>query len=402
MTARTEFIAGGTVTSSRGFGAGATYSGIKAAANGALDLGILTCQVPCCAAGVFTTNRFRAEPVALSAERLKSGQATAIVVNSGCANAATGKQGLADAARMAELAAERLALAPHQVLVASTGVIGKRLEMDRVEAGIAGISLSADGGHKLARAMMTTDTVPKEVAVKTSEGYTIGGVAKGAGMIHPRMGTMLCFLTTDATVEAVFLAEALKEAADMSFNMVSIDGDTSPNDAMVILASGLAGGQAIGTGSRRAALFKEALNKVCIHLARAIAADGEGATRLIEVSVCGAASLKDARWAARTVASSSLVKTAVHGSDPNWGRILAAAGRSGARMDTEKADLYIGGIPLLKGGQVLPFDEIKASAALSQDEVSIALDLNLGDGQATAWGCDLTAQYVAINSDYRT
>ena len=249
---------------------------------------------------------------------------------------------------------------------------------------------------------MTTDTVPKEVAIKTNEDYIIGGVAKGAGMIHPQMGTLLCFLTTDAPVEAVFLAEALKEAADISFNMISVDGDTSPNDTMFILASSLAGGEIIDASSRRADLFKEALNKVSIHLAKVIAADGEGATRLIEVSVCGATNLRDARLVARTVVASSLVKTAIHGSDPNWGRILAAVGRSGATINTERVDFYIGGIPLLKDGDVLPFDEIKASAALSQGEVSIALDLNLGGGQATAWGCDLTAEYVTINSDYTT
>jgi glutamate N-acetyltransferase/amino-acid N-acetyltransferase len=249
--------------------------------------------------------------------------------------------------------------------------------------------------------MMTTDTAPKEAAVRV-KGYTIGGAAKGSGMIHPTLATMLCFLTTDAGVDKVFLGEALRKATDISFNMVTVDGDTSPNDMVLLLANGRAGSEIIAQNSRAADNFQEALNQVCIRLAKAVAADGEGATKLIEVTVSGAATAADARSAARTVAGSSLVKTAVHGSDPNWGRILAAAGRSGARMAASKIDLSIGDICLVRGGGVLPFDEGRAAEALSGREVAITLDLNLGNDQATAWGCDLSQEYVTINSRYTT
>lgn len=401
MTANFELITGGTVTSPEGFSAGATYAGLKTASNDALDLGILVSEVPCAAAALFTTNSFKAAPVLLCQQQLKDGKATALVVNSGCANAGTGEPGLGDAITMTELTAERLKLPPQHILVASTGVIGQRLPMAKIKAAIAKINLSEDGGHDLARAMMTTDTAPKETAVRIKS-YTIGGAAKGSGMIHPTLATMLCFLTTDAGVDKVFLGEALRKATDISFNMVTVDGDTSPNDMVLLLANGRAGSEVIAQNSREADNFQEALNQVCIRLAKAVAADGEGATKLIEVTVSGAATAADARSAARTVAGSSLVKTAVHGSDPNWGRILAAAGRSGARMAASKIDLFIGDICLVRGGGVLPFDEARAAEALSGREVAITLDLNLGNDQATAWGCDLSQEYVTINSRYTT
>ena len=402
MIASIEFILGGTVTSPRGFSAGATYAGIKKMSAGVLDLGILVSEASPKMAAVFTTNSFKAAPITLSQQRLKTGRAAAVVVNSGCANAGTGEAGLADATEMAALAAEKLGLDAEQVLVASTGIIGQRLPMEKIRAGIAGIIPSAEGGHHLARAMMTTDTVPKEVAVAVTGEFTIGGVAKGAGMIHPQMATMLCFLTTDANIGAAFLAESLARAADVSLNMISIDGDTSPNDMLLIMANGKAGGEAIGPDSPRGRLFQQALEKACIHLARAIAGDGEGATRLIEVTVKGAVSDHDARKAARTVVSSPLVKTAVHGSDPNWGRILAAAGRSGARLEADRVDIYIGGIRLVAGGAALPVDMKKVARSLGGGEVNITIDLNLGGASATAWGCDLSAEYVAINSEYTT
>jgi glutamate N-acetyltransferase/amino-acid N-acetyltransferase len=274
--------------------------------------------------------------------------------------------------------------------------------MEKIRAGIAGITPSAEGGHHLARAIMTTDTVPKEVAVAATGEFTIGGVAKGAGMIHPQMATMLCFLTTDANVEAAFLTDSLARAADVSLNMVSIDGDTSPNDMLLIMANGKAGGEAIGPDSPRGRLFQQALEKACIHLVRAIAGDGEGATRLIEVTVKGATTDHDARKAARTVVSSPLVKAAVHGNDPNWGRILAAAGRSSARLEADRVDISIGGIRLVAGGAALPVDLKKVSKSLGGKEVNITIDLNLGGASATAWGCDLSAEYVAINSEYTT
>ena len=403
MTANIEIISDGTVSSPRGFKAGATYAGIKKESDGALDLGILASEVPCAAAALFTTNRFKAAPVVLCQERLKNSAATAVVVNSGCANAGTGEEGLSDAARMTKLTAARLGLPPDKVLAASTGVIGQRLPMEKVEAGIAGIGFSDNGGHELARAIMTTDTVPKEAAVRVKGEYIVAGVAKGAGMVHPTLGTMLCFLTTDARLDSAFLTAALKKAADVSFNMVSIDGDTSPNDMVLLLANGMATGELIKPNTEHAAVFQDALEQVCIHLSRAIAGDGEGATKLIEVTVKGAVTTEEARVAARTVASSSLVKTAVHGSDPNWGRILAAAGRSGAQLTELKTDLFIGGICLVRKGKAsVPFDEEKAAAALSGPEVFITLDLNLGSAEATAWGCDLSPEYVAINSEYTT
>jgi glutamate N-acetyltransferase/amino-acid N-acetyltransferase len=402
MTANIEFIPEGTVTSPRGFSAGATYAGIKKKSAGVLDLGLLVSETPPKIAAVFTTNSFKAAPVTLSQQRLKTGRAAAVIVNSGCANAGTGEAGQADAAEMAALAAEKLGLDAEQVLVASTGVIGQRLPMEKIRAGIAGIIPSAEGGHHLARAMMTTDTGPKEVAVAASGEFTIGGVAKGAGMIHPQMATMLCFLTTDANIEAAFLAESLARAADVSLNMVSVDGDTSPNDMLLIMANGKAGGEAIVPDSPRGRLFQQGLEKACIHLARAVAGDGEGATRLIEVTIKGAVSDYEARKAARTVVSSPLVKTAVHGSDPNWGRILAAAGRSGAELETDRVDIYIGGIRLVAGGTALPVDLKKVSKSLGGKEVNITIDLNLGGASATTWGCDLSAEYVAINSEYTT
>jgi glutamate N-acetyltransferase/amino-acid N-acetyltransferase len=253
----------------------------------------------------------------------------------------------------------------------------------------------------MALAMMTTDTVPKEAAVKAG-GFTIGGVSKGVGMIHPELATLLCFLTTDAAVDASFLKKALRKAVDVSFNMMSIDGDGSTNDTVLIMANGRAGGRPIVRDSRKAALFQEALNKICIHLARANARDGEGATRLIEVIVKGAATLADARQAARTIVSSSLVKAAVHGCDPNWGRIVAAAGRSGAALEPDKIVLEIGGVPLVENGVPVAFDKEKVVKALGCAEVNITLNLNLGRARATAWGCDLSADYVKINAEYTT
>ena len=401
MEAKLEFIPSGSVTSPKGFRAGATYAGIKKGKN--LDLGLLVSAVPCVAAGLFTTNRIKAAPVVLCQQRLRSGRASAVVVNSGCANACTGEQGLADAREMARLAAGVAGVSPEDVLVASTGVIGQHLPMERLKAGMGQLTLSPDGGHELARAIMTTDTVPKEVAVKSDEGgFIIGGVAKGAGMIHPNLATFLCFLTTDASVDLGFLKLALRQAADLSFNMVSIDGDTSTNDTVLLLANGMAGGKPISSGSRRAEIFQQALNQLCLYLAKTMARDGEGATKLIEVTVNGAPSIAEARLAARTVVSSPLVKSAIYGSDPNWGRIMAAVGRSGVEVVEAKIDLYLGNLCLVKGGRPQPFEREGAIKLLKGKEVSIVLDLNLGSNTATAWGCDLSEEYVKINSHYTT
>jgi len=397
-----EFIASGGVTTPQGFQAGVTHAGIKKK-DSALDLGILSSGASCVAAGVFTANRIKAAPVVLCQERLRNGRASAVVVNSGCANACTGEQGLADAAEMAGLAAEVVGVSPGDVLVASTGVIGQPLPMERLRAGVKQIVLTGEGGHELARAIMTTDTVPKEAAVRTEGGeFIIGGMAKGSGMIHPDLATLLCFLTTDASVELDFLRVTLQKAVGISFNMVSIDGDTSPNDTVLLMANGLAGSELISQSSRQADAFQQALNGLCIHLAKAIARDGEGATRLIEVTVDGATGVAEARSAARTIVSSPLVKAAVHGSDPNWGRIIAALGRSGVEVVEAKVDLYLDNICLVRGGCSLPFDREKAVRAMGGSEVSVFVNLNLGSATATAWGCDLSEEYIAINSQYTT
>ena len=325
-TDKIEFIDGGTVTSPKGFFAGAAKAGIKEGTD-KLDLGILFSETPCASAGVFTRTRITSAPVSLCQDRIKEGKVVAVVANSGCANAYTGEEGKADAIRMAELTAQGIGVDPEQVLMASTGVTGQLLPMDRIEYGISQVILSAEGGHDLAQAIMTTDTVPKEAAVSAKgDGFdfTIGGVAKGSGMIHPDMATMFCFLTTDAPVRPDFLQTALNEAMAVSLNMISIDGDTSPSDTVVLMANGQAGGELISEGSARAETFQATLNKVCIFLAKALARDGEGATRLIEVTITRAASIEQARTGARAVTASNLVKTAVYGADPNWGRIIMA------------------------------------------------------------------------------
>jgi len=298
-----------------------------------------------------------------------------------------------------------LGIKAEEVLVSSTGVIGVQLPMENVQRGISCIALSPEGGQDLTRAIMTTDTKPKTIAVRIKSGeseFTIGGTAKGAGMIHPNMATMLCFITTDAAINGEFLDSSLKKAVDTSFNLVSVDGDTSTNDTVLIMANGLAGNKEIVEQDSLGNDFQEALEQVCLHLAKSIARDGEGATRLIEAVVNGAVSLNDARLAARTIASSPLVKTAVHGCDPNWGRILAAAGRSGAELVQEKADVYIGDICLLKAGMPLAFDKKPVVDLLSCEEVQLRVELNLGNFSATAWGCDLSEEYVVINAEYTT
>ncbi len=392
-------ITGGTITSPKGFLAGATCAGIKT--SGGLDMGILYSEVSCVAAGLFTTNRIKAAPVLWCQEHIAGGKAQAIVTNAGCANACTGERGLEDATEMASLAAKRLGIARQDVLVASTGVIGEPLPIGLIGANMDNVALSKEGGHELAQAIMTTDTHAKEVAIVAGGGeFTIGGIAKGSGMIHPNMATLLCFLATDAAIDAYFLEKALREAVDVSFNMVTVDGDTSPNDMVLILANGMAGSINEGTGD--AEDFQAVLTEVCTYLARRIASDGEGATRLIEVTVDGALTVADARLAARTIAGSPLVKTAVHGCDPNWGRIVAALGYSGAEIDGARIDLFLNNIRLVAGGSPHPFDEEEVRMVMGGAEVPIRVCLNLGDCAATAWGCDLSAEYVTINSEYTT
>ena len=399
-----DFIKDGTVTSPAGFRAGATKAGIKK--SGGFDLGLLFSEGPSVAAGVFTTARIKAAAVVLCQEKLALGKAVAIVVNSGCANAYTGEQGLLDARAMAKRVASTIGCRPEEVLVASTGVTGKPLPMNLVRPGIIQLVLTVSGGHDLAMSIMTTDTRPKEVAVKVHFGdvsFTIGGIAKGAGMIHPNMATMFAFLTTDAKVGLEYLRGAIRRAADVTFNMISVDGDMSPSDTVIIMANGLAKNEVITSeDSPLAEVFELALTQVCLFLAKSIARDGEGATRLIEATVEGAATESDARLAARAIVGSSLVKTAVYGGDPNWGRIVAAVGRSGADVKESNIDVQIGQVKVLKGGIPLDFNEADVVAVFRESEVPIKVNLNLGEESATAWGCDLTPEYVKINSEYMT
>jgi glutamate N-acetyltransferase / amino-acid N-acetyltransferase len=404
MNAKIEVMPAGSVVSPQGFQAGAVYAGIKHPSQDVLDIGLLFSENVCNAAAVFTKNKIQAAPVILDRNKLNaSRQVQAVIVNAGCANACTGAEGMANAEKTAELAAEHLGIKARLVQVASTGVIGVQLPMAKITEGIARLAVSPQGGHNFTRAIMTTDTRPKEYALTVQAGpttFTIGGTVKGAGMIHPNMATMLGFLTTDAAVESEFLQSALWKAADISFNMITVDGDTSTNDTVLLLANGRAGNTLIKKGSPLAAVFQTALEQVCLYLAKAVAKDGEGATRLIEVQVNGAYNRQEARRAARIIAGSPLVKTAVHGGDPNWGRIIAAAGRSEVRLVPEKADVYIGEMCLMKSGVPQSFDKPAASALLKKNEVVLRVDLNLGKGQATAWGCDLSKEYITINADY--
>ncbi len=396
---------GAHVTTPRGFLAGATYAGMKTYGEGKLDLGLLYSERRCAAAATFTRNRVRGAPVIVSERHLADGHAQAVVANAGCANVATGAEGIADAEEMAAASAQALGIRAEDVVVASTGVIGHRLPMDRIRQSIPGIELSPAGGAELARAIMTTDTRPKTAGASFHAGgeeYTIGGIAKGSGMIHPDMATMFAIMTTDASCSPEFLRESLRAAVDESLNMVSVDHDTSTSDMALVLANGAAGGSPLEASPAARDIFRSALLQVCCSLARQIARDGEGATKLIEVQVEGAAHREDARRAARTISASPLVKTAVFGCDPNWGRVLMAAGRSGAALDQDRTSVWLGDICTFERGRPAPYSEVAASEYLGREEVVIRIDLGVGEATATAWGCDLTEDYVRINSEYTT
>ena len=402
----TVTTAGGGVTEPAGFRSGAVHCGIKKK-SGALDLTVLVADGDATVAGLFTTNLAQAAPVLVSKDHLRrnGGHARAIVVNSGCANACTGADGLANARQMTADVAAALGCAPEQVLVASTGVIGVGLDMGKVVPGIeaAVTGLSRRNGAATARAIMTTDPFPKEhsVRVETARGsFVVGGTAKGSGMIEPNMATMLGFLTTDALVPPALLQRALAESARDTFNAITVDGECSTNDCVFALASG-ASGVAIEEDTYPALL--EAMLAVSRELAVGIVRGGEGATKLIQVNVRDARTSDEARQVARTIANSPLVKTAVHGADPNWGRIVAAAGRSGVTFDVGKATVHIGDILLFEHG--LPRDEAAPDAAEYLKGTDIQIHVSLGSGgpgTATIWGCDLSAEYVKINGEYRT
>ncbi|NPV27035.1 MAG: bifunctional glutamate N-acetyltransferase/amino-acid acetyltransferase ArgJ [Firmicutes bacterium] len=397
-------ISGG-VTAPNGFKAAGVEAEIKN--KNKKDLAIIFSEKPAAAAAVHTLNRVKAAPILVNQEHLANGQAQAIVVNSGNANACNGEQGVADARRIAALAAELLGIAPQDVLVASTGVIGQPLPMERIEKGIreAVQKLDKAGGTAAAEAIMTTDTFKKELAIEiTIQGKTvkIGAMAKGSGMIHPHMATMLAFLTTDAAVTPTALQQAIRTATEQSFNLVTVDADMSTNDTAIILANGLAGNQPLTENSIDFPQFQAAVTFVCVELAKKIARDGEGATKLIEVQVKHAPTRQDARTAALAVVKSNLVKSAIFGKDANWGRILAAIGSSAAEFRPDQVDIWLGEVQVAADGSGLPFDEEAARQVLARPEVVITVDMKLGDAEATAWGCDLTYDYVKINASYRS
>jgi len=399
-------VDGGTITTARGFRAGGTFVGIKTYSEDKMDMGMLLSDTPCSAAGVFTKSTLVSPSVTVNRETLAAGAPVrGLVVNSGIANAGVGEQGYIDAKEMAAVAAAGLGVKPEEVLVFSTGVIGVELPMALINKGVGQIELSEDGGNQLARAMMTTDTKTKEAAVSVNLGgaaINIAGVAKGSGMIHPNMATMLCFVATDAAVEQDFLRSILPDVADNTLNMLTIDGDTSTNDSLVVLANGSAGNNPISAGGAGAESFKAALTEVLVQLTRQLAQDGEGATRLLVAEVRGARNTHDARLAAKTIASSLLVKSALYGADPNWGRLIMALGRSGAETVESQIDLYINDVCIMEGGRPVPFHRDAVVALMRSDEVTFGVNLNLSDGQATSWGCDLTEEYVVINSAYTT
>jgi glutamate N-acetyltransferase/amino-acid N-acetyltransferase len=400
----------GGVTAAKGFLASGVHVGIRKNKE-KKDLALIWSEVPCVAAAVYTTNRVKGQTLIVTQEHLADGCAQAIIVNSGNANTCTGEEGLKAARRMAELVSQYLPVKTEDVVVASTGVIGQQLDVSVIEAGMPDLvkGLSKGGSIDAREAIMTTDTMKKEIAViEELDGVpvTIGAMAKGSGMIHPNMATMLCFITTDCAIAEPLLQKALKEVVRVSFNRVSVDGDTSTNDMVVILANGKANNAYIDKEDDNYSDFRDALQFVCVELAKMVARDGEGATRLIECTVGGAVSEEQAESLAKGIITSSLVKTAMFGADANWGRILCAMGYTRSDFDPDKVDISFesprGYIEVCKGGAPLPFSEERAKKILNNQEVEIIVDLHLGEAEVTAWGCDLSYEYVRINGDYRT
>lgn len=402
-----KIIEKGGVTSPKGFLAAGVHAGLKKQKK---DMALIVSAANAVSAGAFTTNKVKAAPVLWDMETLKGETHKAIVINSGNANACTAERGLKDAGDSAAYAAELLGLSQNEVFVASTGVIGVPLDMDKIKHGISMLvpCLSSDG-HSAAEAIMTTDTFSKEAAASVEingKTVTIGGMSKGSGMIHPNMATTLSFITTDAAVSKKDLQALLGTTVDDTYNMVSVDGDTSTNDTVLVLANGMAGNDLLTLGTEEWSLFEEAFRYVLGTLARYLARDGEGATRFIEMDVENALTKKDAKILARSVVSSSLVKAAFFGADANWGRILCAMGYSGADFDPSLVDLSFtspaGTIQVVKNGEPLPFDEEVAKKILSEKEITAVADCHQGVFSAQAWGCDLTYDYVKINGDYRS
>ncbi|MGA1794263.1 MAG: bifunctional glutamate N-acetyltransferase/amino-acid acetyltransferase ArgJ [bacterium] len=399
-----KIIEQGNLALVKGIQASGIHCGIKTSTK--KDLALVFSESPAHAAGVFSSNRIIAAPLVVTREHLSAGQAQAIIANSGIANAATGQRGIDDARRMAHLTASSLNIPEDSVVVASTGMIGRFLPMKRIESGIreAVCALSTDGGADAAEAIMTTDTCPKHLAVRINlEGraVTLAGMAKGAGMIQPDMATMLAFLATDAAVERDFLRDALRDTVARTFNCITIDGDTSTNDMVVILANGLSGNTPISARSNLAQPFMDALELVCSRLSLMIVEDGEGATKLVSIEVRGAKTHGDARAIAFRIANSPLVKTSLYGRRCNWGRIMAAAGSSGVAVDPDRIDIFYGNVQVVRNGLGLGREK-EAEALLGSRQVALAIDLHLGDGGETVWTSDLSPEYIHINADYAT
>jgi glutamate N-acetyltransferase/amino-acid N-acetyltransferase len=404
----TKKIPGG-VCAPKGFKASGMHCGLYKRPD-KKDVALIVSDKTAVCAAVYTRNKVRAAPVEVTRENLSNGSARAVICNSRNANACT-PDGYEKAKAICRIAADALGVAGNDVVVASTGIIGQSIDITPIEANIAALTaaLSADGSGDAADAIMTTDTVKKEIALSVDIDGTaikIGAIAKGSGMIHPDMATMLAFITTDADISDIMLSKALNRAVRATFNMVSVDGDTSTNDMAVVMAHGLAGNMPINKEGRSFDLFADALMRVCVYLARMIASDGEGATKLLECRVAGATSVFDARKLARAVISSSLVKTAMFGADANWGRVLCAMGYSGAAFDPLKTDISFmsaaGSVTVCENGAGLAFDEETARRVLLEREIQISINTRNGGCAAVAFGCDLTYDYVKINGDYRT
>lgn len=402
----------GGVTAAKGYEAAVTAAGIKY--KNRTDMALIYSQAPCAAAGVFTTNVVKAAPVKWDRQIIEDGSnVQAIVVNSGIANACTGEEGFGYCKDTAKEAAHTLGISENAVVMGSTGVIGMQLPIEKLKKGIKVLTekknSSIENGTEAAKAIMTTDTCEKELAVQieiSGKTVTLGGMAKGSGMIHPNMCTMLAFITTDAVIGKETLQKALKEDVEDTYNMISVDGDTSTNDTVLLLANGLAGNPEILYGSEDYKKFCQALHTVNEYLAKKIAGDGEGATALFEVKAVGCKSVEQAKTLAKAVVCSNLTKTAIAGHDANWGRILCAMGYSGAAFDPEKVDLFFesaaGKMQIIENGTAVNYSEEEATRILSQPEVTAIADVKMGDKEATAWGCDLTHGYIDINADYRS
>jgi glutamate N-acetyltransferase/amino-acid N-acetyltransferase len=400
------FINGG-ITAPKGFKTNGIACGIKE--SGKKDLAIIFSEKPACAAGCFTMNKVQAAPVLVSKEHIKNGIIQSVVINSGNANACTGKEGLKNSALMAEVTADELKIDSDNVIVASTGIIGVQLPVNKIEQGIKDVvkTLSTERGNSknAAEAIMTTDTFLKESAIKLNVDGTLvsmGGIAKGSGMIAPNMATMLCFITTDVNVKSNILDKCLKKAIDLSFNMITVDGETSTNDMVAILANGLAGNKEITEGSKEESLFQKALNFLCVEFAKMIVKDGEGATKFIEISVEKAKSFVDAKNIALSVANSNLVKTAFFGEDANWGRIMAAIGKTETDIDSNSIDIYFEDQQIVKNSIEMSFDKKEINQILKSKEIKVKIDLKNGTSKAKVWTSDLSYDYVKINAAYRT